>query len=154
MIIDGFLLSGSARKLVVIGNWNDSEYGRKLRQHSYDNVVVLDPVYDKEKVAAYRAGCLAYLHGHSVGGTNPTLVEALGAGSVTVCHDNLFNRETTDSSGWFFTDAASLAKSIRELEALSSRSLDAAREISLSVARHRYDWSMIGGEYERLFLLP
>jgi glycosyltransferase involved in cell wall biosynthesis len=99
-------------------------------------------------ITAYRSGCFAYLHGHSVGGTNPTLVEALGAGCVTVCHDNAFNRETTCGAGRFFKDAGALAASLEELESLPVRSVEAEREISLSIAARQYDWKEIGRQYE------
>ncbi|MFM2207449.1 MAG: hypothetical protein RL213_1424 [Bacteroidota bacterium] len=148
MIIEGFLLSGSRRKPVIIGNWNDSQYGLELKRLFGGQVTMMDPVYDRDTVAAYRAWCYAYLHGHSVGGTNPTLVEALGSGSVTLCHDNPYNRETTDGTGRFFRDAVSLAERIREIESLSDRSLEAERTISLTVARNRYDWKDVGNAFE------
>jgi glycosyltransferase involved in cell wall biosynthesis len=150
MIIEGFLYSGSRRKAVIIGNWNDSEYGRELKRLFGAQVTMMDPIYDRDTVAAYRSSCYAYLHGHSVGGTNPTLVEALGSGSVTLCHDNPYNRETTDGTGRFFRDAVDLSERIREIESLPDRSLEAERTISLTVARSRYDWTAVGNTFEEL----
>lgn len=151
MILDGFAAAESTKSLVIIGNWDDSEYGSRLKRRRSDRLLLLDPIYDRAVITAYRSGCFAYLHGHSVGGTNPTLVEALGAGCATVCHDNAFNRETTGGAGRFFKDAGTLAMKLKELESLPVRSVDAEREISRSIAGRQYDWKEIGRQYEQVF---
>ena len=150
MIIDGFLQSKSAFTLLIVGNWNDSEYGKLIRERTATNLRFLDPVYDNEKTSALRLHCLAYLHGHSVGGTNPTLVESLAAAAVTVCHDNPFNRETTGNIGYFFHDATSLAEAVHQLEQSDKELLLSNKKNAVRLAQEKYDWSSIVNAYEKL----
>jgi len=72
MVLEGFANNGM--KLVYIGNWNRSEYGRNLREKykSYGNLLILDPIYDLDILYALRNNAKVYIHGHSVGGTNPS----------------------------------------------------------------------------------
>lgn len=150
LILDAFEKSGSVRSLVIIGNWMDSAYGMQLRQCADSRIILLDPVYDTEAVQSYRFHCFTYLHGHSVGGTNPTLVEALGCGCLTVCYDNVFNRETTHQSGWFFQDVESLVSIFRQLDTLDDSTRNRFRETSYALAESWYAWETVATTYETI----
>ena len=84
--------------LVIIGNWDNSEYGRGLRKEyaSKEHIHLLDPIYDQNILDQIRANCYVYLHGHSAGGTNPSLVEAMYLGLAIFAYDVSYNIETTE----------------------------------------------------------
>lgn len=99
-----------------IGNWNASDYGRALRQHyaGHLRITLHDPVYDEQVIAWYRERCAIYLHGHSVGGTNPSLVEMLFYDCKIFAFDCLFNRETARNTASYFTDAPALTRQLTD----------------------------------------
>lgn len=88
---------------VVLGVLDEANaYHREVRAAAGPNVLFAGAIYEKVQVAALRFHARAYLHGHQVGGTNPSLVEALGAGNAVLAHDNPFNRWTTGESQFYF----------------------------------------------------
>lgn len=90
--------------LVVLGNYRDDHpYHRQVKQAATDNVRFLGAIYAPEKVLALRKHAAIYLHGHQVGGTNPSLVEALGCGNPVLAHDNPFNRWVAGEDNFYFT---------------------------------------------------
>lgn len=109
MLIEGFLKS-SLDKYVFVGNWNASEFGKGVREKyaGYDRLELMDPVYDPEKLAELREACSVYIHGHSVGGTNPSLVEMIFYDCRLLCFDVAFHRKTAGECAEFFKDAQSL----------------------------------------------
>lgn len=110
MLIEGFLQS-SATSYSIVGNWAGSDYGRNLRQRfeSEPRLKLLDPIYDPYALAVLRESCDTYLHGHSVGGTNPSLVEMLFYDCRILCFDVVFNRETAGTCVEYFGDARGLS---------------------------------------------
>jgi glycosyltransferase involved in cell wall biosynthesis len=111
VIIEGFLKS-SLPLYTFIGNWDRSEYGRALRQRyaGEPRLRLLDPIYDPRELFRWRNDCSFYLHGHSVGGTNPSLVEMLFFDCDILCYDCSFNRATAGSAARFFRDADDLGR--------------------------------------------
>lgn len=131
--------------LVFVGNWNASEYGRALREQfgQTKDFQLLDPIYNQVALAPWRREAVGYIHGHSVGGTNPSLVEALFHTDVLVSFDCVFNRATLSDAGLYFGDAAALAALIaRPLEPIDGKAIEALRE--------RYRWRHIVAEYRAL----
>lgn len=122
VLIEGFLNS-PLKRYTVVGNWNHSAYGRELRERHAGNprLALLDSLYDPQQLAQLRESCEIYLHGHSVGGTNPSLVEMLFYDCRLLCFDVPFNRETAGECADYFQDAASLSAL---LVSSSSRSAD------------------------------
>ncbi|HEY1395729.1 DUF1972 domain-containing protein [Roseateles sp.] len=110
LLIQGFLAS-SMVTYTIIGNWNHSDYARTLRARYRDEprLQLLDPIYDTVKLARARERCAVYLHGHSVGGTNPSLVEMLFYDCRIACLDVSFNRHTAQGCASYFQDPDSLA---------------------------------------------
>lgn len=108
------VLASSVESYTLIGNWERSEYGRALRRKhaGKPRLALLDPVYDPVELARKREACSVYLHGHSVGGTNPSLVEMLFYDCAILCFDCAFNRETAKGRALYFTDALDLAAKI------------------------------------------
>lgn len=110
MLIEGALLS-PLENYTIVGNWAQSEYGRALRERyaKEPRLSLLDPIYDAQQLAILRESCAVYLHGHSVGGTNPSLVEMLFYDCAIVCFDVAFNRETAGDCAGYFSSANDLA---------------------------------------------
>jgi glycosyltransferase involved in cell wall biosynthesis len=137
---------------VILGNYEDSNsFHKAVRQAASDEVVFLGAIYDKAIVQSLRFHSTAYIHGHQVGGTNPSLVEALGAGNAVIAHDNRFNRWVAGPETRYFKDAHSF-------DALLSRLLSqpdtilAMSEASKARFRAEFTWAKILGEYEQLLL--
>jgi glycosyltransferase involved in cell wall biosynthesis len=103
-IIEGFLYSSTRARLVLVGDHTrKTAYVQSLARYKNDRVLFTGPVYDEPRIQALRFFCRAYLHGHGVGGTNPSLLEAMGCGNVVIANDNPFNREVLGGSGLFFS---------------------------------------------------
>ena len=143
IVLDAF--SRSDRKLVYIGNWNYSEYGRELRKRysGFNNILMLDAIYDLDVLYALRSNAEIYVHGHSAGGTNPSLVEAMFFGIPIIAFDVIYNRETTENKAYYFKDAEHL------LSILDSKALDGS--IMKEIAERRYNWKTISGQYAELY---
>lgn len=110
VLIQGAMRS-PLKKYTIVGNWAHSAYSRELRaRHAGESrLVMLDPVYDARLLAELRESCEFYLHGHSVGGTNPSLVEMLFYDCRLLCFDVPFNCETAKDCADYFGDADSLS---------------------------------------------
>lgn len=143
MIIQGCISAGVP--LVFIGNWTANNYGRNLRAQYNNalNILLLDPIYDQADLASWRAGAAGYIHGHSVGGTNPSLVEALFHTDRLASFDCAFNRATMSGVGDYFKDADSLATLLRS-------GLNAIKNVELLRLRDLYCWKKIAVQYRNL----
>lgn len=152
LITDAFLQSGSKRRLVIAGGANyDSPFHRKLRSMSGDNVILTGHIDDQEVIRELHCNCFAYLHGHSVGGTNPSLLKAMGYGNCVLALDTVFNREVLGEGGMFFPrDPRVLAEQIREVEADPAR-VSRLRRRGPERIRANYTWEKIAGQYDTLF---
>ncbi len=138
-------------KLVVVGNWNKSEFGQQLRKEyaTYRNIMMLDPIYEAEEINLLRSNCKVYIHGHSAGGTNPSLVEAMNLRLPIIAFDVVYNKATTEYKAIYFKDAESL---IRIVENMTDKQLDTIAGCMKEIAERRYKWDIICQKYETLFL--
>ncbi|TBW32972.1 DUF1972 domain-containing protein [Siculibacillus lacustris] len=141
-IIRAFLGAVVDAKLLVLGKFepNTNTYHATIAKAIKGSTSVVFPggIYDPEVLAAIRTHCLGYVHGHQVGGTNPSLVEALGAGTPVIAHDNRFNRWTAGEGQLFFTDEAECAAAMRELATSPERRASASAD---SRKRHAEDFT-------------
>lgn len=138
--------------LVLIGNWSNSKFGIELRNEysKYMNLNLLDPIYDQEVLDELRSNCGVYIHGHSVGGTNPSLVEAMNLGLFIIAFDVNYNRETTENKALYFIDKLSL---INHLQSFMSNTIDCeiVKSDMIEIAKRRYFWEIITNKYARCF---
>jgi glycosyltransferase involved in cell wall biosynthesis len=112
-------------------------------------VVFPGAIYDGAVVDALRLNCLFYIHGHQVGGTNPSLLEAMGAGNAVLAHDNPFNRWVVGKGAMFFSNRSTCAMAIEQM--LSEPcDLAAMREASHQRARHVFEWAPVLHAYSNL----
>lgn len=134
------------RKLVIVGNWNASAYGQNLRKQfgNFHNIRMLDPIYDPKRLNLLRSNCLAYVHGHSAGGTNPSLVEAMSLNLPVMAFDVKFNRETTFDKAFFFKDSSEL---IHLLNSLKLNDYHRCGQDLGQLASVHYTWKTIANSY-------
>ncbi len=85
-------------QLVMVGNWQKSEYGKEIKEKysKYPNIHLLEPIYEPHEINWIRSKATLYVHGHSAGGTNPSLVEAMNFGLPILAFDCVYNRATTE----------------------------------------------------------
>ncbi len=137
--------------LVIIGNWNFSKYGKDLRlkYKSNSNMKLLDPIYEQDKLNELRSNCGLYIHGHSVGGTNPSLVEAMNLGLCCVVYNVDYNIETTENSAIYFGTISELQDVLNKF-GNNEVDLSDYRNKMKEIAKRRYIWSVIIGKYAEL----
>lgn len=132
--------------LVFVGNWDGSEYGRglKAKYQDHENIVIHDPVYEPAKLRAFRDAAGLYVHGHSAGGTNPSLVEMMHFGIPVLAHGCDFNRFTTEGKAYYFMSEDELIRGLSELT--EDEKLKNGKDMT-EIARRRYTWDRVGEAY-------
>lgn len=148
MILRGFS-SNPSLNIVFVGNWSASEYGieMKARFSGCANIFLLDPIYDVRILSYFRTNALGYVHGHSAGGTNPSLVEAMHFGRPVFAYDCPFNRDTTEGHANFFADDAELVDLLNRCMIQGSVSGELLKE----VAQANFTWHHVAKQYFSLF---
>ena len=146
-ILSAWRAGRRARPMVVVGKFSGNKYGRALMR-DFPEVRFVGPIYDHDALNVLRGRSTLYLHGHSVGGTNPSLIEAMAAGAVVVAHDNPYNRWVLDNGGMYFGDAAQLAAVIDA--PLPSDGNEALRQRAREICAQRFSWGSILSQYEDL----
>jgi glycosyltransferase involved in cell wall biosynthesis len=151
MIIEGYIASNATLPLVIIGN-TETKYGQYLVQkyNQHKNIVLLSAIYDKIILDNLRAYSYFYFHGHSVGGTNPSLLEAMGAGAVILAHNNDFNKSVLQENGYYFKDATEIANLIQTLTIPQMLRKSIVKEQINTISKD-YTVQKIVHQYEALF---
>jgi glycosyltransferase involved in cell wall biosynthesis len=137
--------------LVVVGSAPYSaEYTRRIHELAEGDarVRLLGGVWDQELLDQLYANAFTYLHGHSVGGTNPSLLRAIGGGTATIAYDVAFNREVLRDAGRYFTTPVDLAEQVLTAEANPEDTR--SRGDNLARRSKDYDWDVVVDGYERL----
>jgi glycosyltransferase involved in cell wall biosynthesis len=149
VIVDGYSRSSARKPLIVVGSAPYADgYTRRVHALADERVRFLGGVWDQDLLDQLYANCATYLHGHSVGGTNPSLLRAIGAGAAVTAFDVSFNREVIADAGRFFSTADDVARQVAAVEADPAGTRRAgrrARELAL-----RYDWNAVAAGYEEL----
>ncbi|WP_348788991.1 DUF1972 domain-containing protein [Leifsonia sp. NPDC080035] len=152
MIVEGYSMSDARLPLVVVGTAPYSaEYTNAIERMASvdDRVRLLGGVWDQELLDQLYANALSYLHGHSVGGTNPSLLRAMGAGTSVTAFDVVFNREVLGDDGRYFRDEDEAGRAILASEASAEQAV-AAGERLRDRAEERYNWDAVASGYEAL----
>lgn len=150
-VVSAFSQKRRGCTLAVLGHYDvtHNAYAQKVMQAASDEVKFLGAIYDREIVQALRCHSIAYIHGHQVGGTNPSLVEALGAGNAVLAHDNRFNRWVADPGARYFASTTECARLLDELLE-SPPALNAMRAASRKRFLESFTWPMVLTEYGKL----
>ncbi len=151
-IVQGFSRQPRGHKLVVLGNYSDGNaYHRAVKAAASGEVIFPGAIYDIDVVSALRFYARFYIHGHQVGGTNPSLVEALGAGNAVLAHDNPFNRWVADDGAEYFSGADGFSRLLEHLLD-DEQQVDQMKRNSASQFNARFQWDSILEQYEALLL--
>ncbi len=150
-LVQGFCKRKRNHKMLIVAPYDpEDEYNAKLIKAANDQVVFAGTVYDPAELGALRRHCAMYLHGHTVGGTNPSLVEALGAGSPVLAHDNKYNRWVAGADSAFFQTAEDAGEQFDQILD------DPKRLASMSAASSKrfqeaFTWDAVAESYRQLF---
>lgn len=153
-IVEGYRRSDATKPLAVVGSAPYSaSYTRAIADAASGDprIRLLGAVYDQGLLDALYAHAYTYVHGHCVGGTNPSLLRALGAGTAVLAYDVGFNREVLDDEGWFFTSADDVAGLLVDVEAAPAI-VSGRAERGRERAARRFAWDDVAAAYEDLAL--
>lgn len=134
--------------LVIVGNWNKSDYGKELKTRfsEYKNIHLLDPIYEPHTINWIRSNSSLYVHGHSAGGTNPSLVEAMNLGLPILAYDCIYNKATTEEKALYWKnedDIISLINNGFDSKALANKMSEIGKSL--------YSWESIAKSYNSLY---
>ena len=149
MIIRGYMQATSDDPLLLIGNTNNKFTKYLLATYRSDKIRFIGSIYEKDKINSLRHYAAMYFHGHSVGGTNPSLLEAMACGCNIAAHDNVFNRAILTDYAFFFSTPDDIRniinKSISELPIVNRK------DQNIEKVKTIYNWESIINKYEQTF---
>ena len=154
MAIEGYLHSkeNGRRPLIVVGKTN-TPHGKELveKYGNEKNVRFVGGIYDFKKLDSVRHFSKAYFHGHSVGGTNPSLLEAMAAGCFIFAHDNIFNRAVLEENAFYYPSADKVAEYLNRIDTMAEESKIQYTANNIEVIRNEYSWERLVDEHEKYF---
>ncbi|MGP8189777.1 MAG: DUF1972 domain-containing protein [Methanobacterium sp.] len=152
IVIDAFSESKTKLPLIIIGEFTSAKYRKQLygMTEKCNNIVFVGSIYDTNMLNMLRQNCFAYIHGHTVGGTNPSLLEAMIMKNIIIAHDNEFNREVCGNSAIYFKNANDLRDKVKLIENNFSPYLKLKEDVYHRV-KEEYSWNEINGKYMKLF---
>ena len=151
-IVKAFSSHRASYPLLVLGDYSgDSKYRRQVLDAAGSKVHFAGAIYDREAVRALRFHARGYIHGHRVGGTNPSLVESLAAGNAIIAHDNRFTRWVAGERARFFTQTQDLEEILYSLEQ-NPLQLSEMEEASRQRHRQQFEKDKVLAAYENLLL--
>jgi glycosyltransferase involved in cell wall biosynthesis len=150
-IVKAFSRRRRGMKLVVLGSYDPASkpFHAAVKAAASEEVLFPGAIYERPKVEALRFFARLYVHGHRVGGTNPSLVEALGCGSAVLAHDNRFNRWVAGEQARYFQteeDCAAQLDEILQNDDTASR----MRQGSHARFLQEFTWDAVLERYEQL----
>ena len=156
IMIKEFMRSNSKCDFVLVTNVNSKfldELEVRTHYQSDPRIKFVGTVYDRELLMKIRENARAYLHGHEVGGTNPSLLEALGSTDLNLLLDVGFNREVARDSALYWTKGfGNLASLLNEVDSLNSKEISSLSAAAKTRITDAYSWDFIASQYESLFL--
>lgn len=154
MAIEGYLHSkeNGRRPLIVVGKTN-TPHGKELveKYGNERNVEFVGGIYDFKKLDSVRHFSKAYFHGHSVGGTNPSLLEAMAAGCFIFAHDNIFNRAVLKENAFYYPSADKVTEYLNRIDTIAEGSKIQYTARNIEVIRNEYSWKSLIDKHEKYF---
>jgi len=153
MILDGYVKSRTDHEIIVIGK-TDGSYGKTLinKYGKEPKIRFLGGIYDKAVLDSLRHFSTGYFHGHSVGGTNPSLLEAMACSCFILSHNNPFNKSVLGDNALFFQSIADVSETLEKIGELRTRFYPTFSENNNKSISSIYNWNSITNDHERLFL--
>ena len=154
LVIRDFMKSNIQKDLVIITNLSGSGYYQELVDKTGcgqdKRIRFIDGVYDKTKLAVIRKNAYLYIHGHSVGGTNPSLIEALSLTDLNILYDVCFNHDVGEEACLYFKEKGSLEKLLNDIKLLDSKK-KIFGNMAKKIVRENYTWDIIVEKYKEVF---
>lgn len=154
LIIREFMKSKIKKELVIITNLSSSNYYQELVDKtnclSDKRIRFIDGVYDGEKLAVIRKNAYLYIHGHSVGGTNPSLIEAISLTDLNILYDVCFNHDIGGDTCLYFDYDNSLSKILDDTKLLNSSKKELGKVVH-ELYRDNFTWEKIVDKYKEIF---
>ena len=154
MAIEGYLHSkeNGRRPLIIVGKTN-TPHGKELvkKYGNEKNVRFVGGIYNFKKLDSVRHFSRAYFHGHSVGGTNPSLLEAMAAGCFIFAHDNIFNRAVLKENAWYYQSASKVTEFLDNINTIVDKYKVEYIAKNIDVIRNEYSWEHLVNEHEKYF---
>ena len=154
VIIKAFLEAKTKFPLIIVGNFANNKFRKEIENlvaMSKDRIFLTGGIYESEVLEILRQNCFAYIHGHSTGGTNPSLLEIMISKTIIIAHDNMFNKEVCQDTALYFNSVNDLKNKLGMLESNPSPYVD-LKEKAYNRVRENYNWDKIINEYENVFL--
>jgi rhamnosyltransferase len=155
LMLKEFMLSKTTKKLAIVTNFEKNSFYKYLKNKLHyeldKRIIMIGPVYDKEKLSILRFNAFAYIHGHSAGGTNPSLLEAMSLTSLNILFDVPYNREVGLNHVYYFDKKIKLSNTIANIELLDNKSILSLAERSKKRIIDDYSWDKVVTGYENLF---
>ena len=150
-----FMKSKTLKDLVIITNVEENKFYNQLEKETHfsmdKRIKFVGTVYDKELLKKIRENAFAYIHGHSVGGTNPSLLEALALTNINLLFDVPYNREVANTAAIYFDKKIeSLSNKINYLETSSEQIRRVYKKEAAKQIQNNYLWNDIVYQYENL----
>ncbi|TRX39488.1 DUF1972 domain-containing protein [Flavobacterium restrictum] len=148
LVLEAFKMEQKTN-LVLVGNWNNSAYGKALKKQyeNCNNISLFDPINNQREIDLIRGNASLYIHGHSAGGTNPSLVEAMYLQLPVLSFKVSYNITTTENKALYFSSSEEL---IGQLNTLSKTKLKQLGTDMKAIANRRYTWNTIAKQYDYL----
>lgn len=154
LVITEYMKSSTGKKLVIISNISNGSYYNKLVTStnclSDTRIKFIDGVYDKKKLASIRKNAYLYIHGHSVGGTNPSLLEALSMTDLNILYDVNFNKDVGMDSCLYFKEVGSLEKILEDSKLLENSKKKLGKKAK-NIIKDNFTWEIIVNKYKEIF---
>ncbi len=151
MILQAWLNSKQDHLMVIVGDTGTKHGNFLIKKYTrYQNIYFLGSIFDKSTLNPLRKNCKAYIHGHSVGGTNPSLLEAMAMSCFIFAHDNIYNRNVLGKNAIFFSDVTILAGYFSSI----NEHMDYKKEFSkrnLLKIQKEYNWGKVTKQYIEFF---
>lgn len=148
MILDGFLKSNKFRDLVVVGSL-DTRFGKQIfSKYNDKRIKYLGFVSGIEKLNSLRYFSNIYFHGHSVGGTNPSLLEAMSSNSLICAHDNIFNKSILEQDAFYFSESNNVCNLINSINKRSFKEIIVNNYNKIDKI---YSWDKVADKYDKFF---
>lgn len=157
IIIEGYLKSKTKINLIIVGNFADTNYEKEIKNiikcysSEENNIIFTGGIYDSEVLSMLRQNCKAYIHGHSVGGTNPSLLEAMISKNLIIAHNNVFNNEVCDDYAIYFENSDELKDIFTLLNSNYPKYLLFKKRVFKHV-KEKYSWDKITDQYDSLLI--
>ena len=148
VIINGYIKKSHKFPLIIVGNIIETDFVTHLTKLKSDKVIFIGGIYNRLELSVVRSNAFSYIHGHSVGGTNPSLLESMASKNICICHDNKFNKGIVEDFGFYFNSEEDVSNIINDIE---YNNYSSYREGVFNKVKTHFNWDNIVKLYADYF---